>query len=164
MNRWEIILGVVLGLFVNEVTDISPWIARKLVRWSAYRWTTNPEIAAEYAEEWTALINDRPGMLPKLLTAMRFSVGAAGRAAPRIIRNRLRAARRIGRRSRSPRALLNMLSRDQRPTVWVDRIYLTQGIDVKEWQVRRADIVVDDVIIYQVKPTPKHRPFRHPPR
>ncbi|MEU8333405.1 hypothetical protein [Micromonospora sp. NPDC048839] len=83
MNRWEIILGIVLGLVVNEATDISPWAARKLAQWSAYRWTSDPEMAAGYAEEWGALIDDRPGKLLKLLTALRFALGAAGRAAPR---------------------------------------------------------------------------------
>ncbi|TDC81353.1 hypothetical protein E1193_15070 [Micromonospora sp. KC606] len=87
VNRWEAVLGVILGLLVNEITDISPWIARRLVRWSAYRWTTDPEIAAGYAEEWEALIDDRPGKLFKLLTAVRFSLGAAGRAAPQLARH-----------------------------------------------------------------------------
>lgn len=83
MNRWEIILGIVFGLLVNEITDVSPWLARKLVRWSACRWTVNPEIGAAYAEEWAAVIDERPGKLFKLLTALQFALGAAGRAAPR---------------------------------------------------------------------------------
>ncbi|SCG15513.1 hypothetical protein GA0070610_1747 [Micromonospora echinofusca] len=94
MNRWEIILGIVFGLLVNEVTDISPWLAQKLARWSAYRWTTDPEMAAAYAEEWAALIDDRPGKLLKLLTALRFTLGAAGRAAPRAGIRAIRAVRR----------------------------------------------------------------------
>ncbi|NIL59780.1 hypothetical protein [Salinispora arenicola] len=93
MSHWELILSITLGLLVNEVTDISPAIARRLVRWSAYRWTTNPEIAARYAEEWTALINARPGKLLKILTGIRFSLGAAGRAAPRFARGRIKATR-----------------------------------------------------------------------
>ncbi|WP_327643744.1 hypothetical protein [Micromonospora zamorensis] len=93
MNNWEIILGILFGLVVNEVTDVSPWAARKLARWAAYRWATDPEIAAGYAEEWAALIDDRPGKLLKLLTAVRFTLGAAGRAAPRAGIRVLRAAR-----------------------------------------------------------------------
>lgn len=93
MSRWELILSITLGLLVNEVTDISPAIARRLVRWSAYRWTTNPEIAAGYAEEWTALINARPGKLLKILTGIRFSLGAIGRAAPRFARDRIKVTR-----------------------------------------------------------------------
>lgn len=83
MNGWEIVVSFVFGLLVNEVTDVSPWAARKLVRWAAYRWTTDPDIAAGYAEEWTAIVEERPGKLLKLMTAVQFSLGAAGRAAPR---------------------------------------------------------------------------------
>ncbi|WP_328653795.1 hypothetical protein OG598_08000 [Micromonospora sp. NBC_00330] len=83
MNRWEIIVGVILGLLVNEMTDLSPWAARRLARWAAYRWATDPEVAAGYAEEWTAIVDERPGKLFKLLTAVQFSLGAARRAAPR---------------------------------------------------------------------------------
>ncbi|MFC0504223.1 hypothetical protein [Micromonospora costi] len=84
MNGWEIIASFVFGLLVNEMTDVSPWAARKLVRWAAYRWTIDPDIAAGYAEEWTAIIDERPGKLLKLMTALRFSTGAAGRALPRV--------------------------------------------------------------------------------
>ncbi|BCL16048.1 hypothetical protein [Micromonospora sagamiensis] len=86
MNRWEIILGIVFGLIVNEITDVSPWLARRLVRWSAYRWTTDPELAAGYAEEWAAVVEERPGKLFKLLTASRFAIGAISRATPRAFR------------------------------------------------------------------------------
>ncbi|MEU0077630.1 hypothetical protein ABZY58_06925 [Micromonospora tulbaghiae] len=84
MSRSEIILGIVFGLLVNEVTDISPWAARKLTRRAAYLWTTDPDTAAAYAEEWTAIIEERPGKLLKLFTALRFTIGATGRAAPRL--------------------------------------------------------------------------------
>ncbi|MEU7844720.1 hypothetical protein AB0B39_27585 [Micromonospora sp. NPDC049114] len=83
MNHVEIIASLVFGLAVNEMTDLSPWAARRLVRWAAYRWATDPEIAAGYAEEWTAIVNERPGKLFKLATAIQFSIGAAGKAAPR---------------------------------------------------------------------------------
>ncbi|WFE48836.1 hypothetical protein [Micromonospora sp. WMMD1155] len=94
MNHWEIIASFVFGLAVNEMTDLSPWAARRLVRWAAYRWATDPQIAAGYAEEWTALIGERPGKLFKLLTAIQFSVGAAGRAAPRILKSAMNRATR----------------------------------------------------------------------
>ncbi|GLY24751.1 hypothetical protein [Micromonospora sp. NBRC 101691] len=83
MNQWEIILGILFGLLVNEITDVSPWLAKKLVRWSAYRWTSDPGLAEAYADEWAAIIEDRPGKLFKLLTALRFALAAAGRSAAR---------------------------------------------------------------------------------
>ncbi|GAB3946812.1 hypothetical protein [Micromonospora vulcania] len=84
MNRWELVVGVILGLLVNEMTDLSPWAARRLVRWAAYQWTSDPDVAAGYAEEWAAIIDERPGKLFKLLTAIQFCVGATKRATPRI--------------------------------------------------------------------------------
>lgn len=85
MNGREIAASFVFGLLVNEMTDISPWAARRLVHWAAYRWTADPHTAARYAEEWAAIIDERPGKLLKLGTAARFAVGAAGRAAPRAL-------------------------------------------------------------------------------
>jgi hypothetical protein len=69
----ELVVAVVLGLLVNEATDICPWIAVRLVRWAArllYR--RAPERAAIRGEELAALINERPGKLLKLFTALGF--------------------------------------------------------------------------------------------
>lgn len=101
MNGWEIVASFAFGLLVNEMTDVSPWAARKLVRWAAYRWTVDPDLAAGYAEEWTAIIDERPGKLLKLLTAVQFSIGAAGRAAPRMLSSaRDRALRSLAERGK----------------------------------------------------------------
>ncbi|MFY1595570.1 hypothetical protein [Micromonospora sp. WMMD737] len=134
MNRWEIILGIVFGLLVNEVTDISPWAARRLTRWSAYRWTTDPEMAAGYAEEWAAVIDDRPGKLLKLLTALRFALGAAGRAAPRAVVQAVRAARTFRlRRTRTAQAA------DDRPIVQHSEAEGRLYIAVDEWHPDLAE-------------------------
>jgi mycothiol system anti-sigma-R factor len=71
-----ILLSIVCGIAANELCEFGPWSARKLVRWSAFRRYANPERAEIRAEELTALINDRPGNLFKLLTAVSFA-GAA---------------------------------------------------------------------------------------
>lgn len=79
-----IVLGIVAGLLVNELCEFSPWCARKLVRWSALRRYTDPGRAEMRAEELTGLINDRPGNLLKLTTAVGFAAAAvivAGRRA-----------------------------------------------------------------------------------
>jgi hypothetical protein len=94
VTAWGIIGTLALGLVVNEVTDISPWLAHRIVRWAAYRWSKDPETAAGYAEEWAAIINERPGRLFKLGTAVGFAGGAAFRTMPR----RLEGARAIWRR------------------------------------------------------------------
>ncbi|MET7881288.1 hypothetical protein ABZS52_30680 [Micromonospora profundi] len=60
------------------------WVARRLIHWAAYHWTADPDVAAGYAEEWTAIVDERPGKLLKLLTAVQFTLGAAGKAVPRM--------------------------------------------------------------------------------
>jgi Ribbon-helix-helix protein, copG family len=80
-----IVLGIVSGLLANELCEFSPWCARRLVRWSAFRRYADPGRAEMRAEELAALINDRPGNLFKLITAIGFAgaavIGSARRAA-----------------------------------------------------------------------------------
>jgi mycothiol system anti-sigma-R factor len=71
-----VVIPVLVGLGVTEFTDFCPWVARRMVRWSAYRRYPDPDRAATKAEELEALIDDRPGRLFKLLTACGFA-GAA---------------------------------------------------------------------------------------
>jgi membrane protein YdbS with pleckstrin-like domain len=72
----ELLVGVVLGLIVNEATDLSPWLGRVLVGWSAHLRYGDTAQARTRAEELKALINVRPGKLFKLCTGAGFA-GAA---------------------------------------------------------------------------------------
>ena len=77
MTRGEIAFAIVSGLLVNEVTDVCPWLAIRLVRWAAQlRYPNAPERATTRSEELAALINDRPGKLFKLFTAVGFALHA----------------------------------------------------------------------------------------
>jgi membrane protein YdbS with pleckstrin-like domain len=76
MSGIEIALAVALGLIVNEFTDVSPWLARKLVTWSARLRYGDTTRADERSEELAAVINDRPGKLFKLGTGVRFASAA----------------------------------------------------------------------------------------
>jgi hypothetical protein len=79
MNGSEIVLAVGGGLAVNELCELSPWLARKLVGWAARRrHRANPTRGAIRAEELAAIIDARPGKLFKLLTALAFAAAAAG--------------------------------------------------------------------------------------
>jgi len=71
-----IVLGIVAGLLANELCEFSPWCARKLVRWSAFRRYADPGRAEMRAEELAAVINNRPGNLFKLITAVGFAGNA----------------------------------------------------------------------------------------
>jgi lipopolysaccharide/colanic/teichoic acid biosynthesis glycosyltransferase len=77
VSRGEIAFAVISGLLINEVTDICPWLAIRLVRWAARRrYPYAPERAATRGEELAALIHDRPGKLFKLFTAVGFALHA----------------------------------------------------------------------------------------
>jgi hypothetical protein len=76
MTIGEVLLAIITGLVVNECCDVSPWIARKLVRWSARRRYAPPSRAKLRAEELAAYIDDRPGKLFKLITALGFVAAA----------------------------------------------------------------------------------------
>jgi hypothetical protein len=72
MTWSESLLAVGLGLLVNECCEVSPWAARRLVRWSARRRYAETVRAELRVEELTSLINDLPGKLFKLVTAVCF--------------------------------------------------------------------------------------------
>ena len=72
----SIVVTVLLALAANECSDVSPWLAKKLVRWAAHRLYPDPNRAATRSEELAALINDVPGKLLKLLTALGFGTRA----------------------------------------------------------------------------------------
>jgi len=78
---------VVVGLLINEFGELSPWLARHLVNWAAYRWTSDPRDAADLSREWQGIIDQRPGKLFKLFTAVGFASSAgAGAARPALSR------------------------------------------------------------------------------
>jgi hypothetical protein len=69
--------ALVVGLLGRLVLRVSPRVGVRLVRWAAgLRYRQNPERAALRAEELTALVDDRPGRLLKLLTGLGFALHA----------------------------------------------------------------------------------------
>ncbi|MFC4536224.1 hypothetical protein [Sphaerisporangium dianthi] len=72
MSGSEVAVAVILGLLINECCDIAPWLARMLVKRSAHLRYNDRSRAETRAEELTAFINDRPGKLLKLATALAF--------------------------------------------------------------------------------------------
>lgn len=76
MNLREIAAGLVLGLLANELFQKSGWAAMRIVILAARVWPASSQEQADRAEEWPALVNDRPGQLMKLGTALGFLCGA----------------------------------------------------------------------------------------
>lgn len=69
-------VAVAIGLLTNELFDISSWLAKHVVRRSAFLRYGDGQRAEIRAEELAAYIRDRPGNLFKLFTAVGF-YGAA---------------------------------------------------------------------------------------
>lgn len=76
MSSSQILVSIGLGLLVNEFCEVSPWAARHLVRWAARARYQDTPRATVRTEEWARVIDDRPGKLFKLITALFFAVAA----------------------------------------------------------------------------------------
>jgi len=76
MTTTQILLAIAIGLFVSEFSEVCPWAARKLIRWSAHHRYAPPARAELRAEELAAYLDDRPGRLFKLITALSFAAAA----------------------------------------------------------------------------------------
>jgi mycothiol system anti-sigma-R factor len=80
-----IVAAAVAIVIANEACDLAPWCACKIARWSAFRQYADPARAAVRAEERQAIINERPGNILKLATALSFAAGGvivSGRSVP----------------------------------------------------------------------------------
>jgi hypothetical protein len=89
------IIGVIVPLVIsaaaNELSDVSPWLARKIIRQAARTWALGDlGLAQAYEEEWSAVVDDCPGKLYKLGLALRFAVFATARAEYRRVRRFIR--------------------------------------------------------------------------
>jgi pimeloyl-ACP methyl ester carboxylesterase len=63
--------AVLLPLLLSEFGDWCPWLAVRIVRWSA-RHLGDPSACARYGEEWLANLNEVPGKLSRLLAAFGY--------------------------------------------------------------------------------------------
>ena len=65
--------GVLLPLLLAEFGDWCPWLAERIVRWSARRLGL-PTASIRYEEEWLANLNEVPGKLSRLAAALEYAV------------------------------------------------------------------------------------------
>lgn len=113
MTLLQATIGVGLGLIGNEAYGLSPWLARQLV-WHV-AWRLYPaDRAAVRAEEWLALIDDRPGKLLKLGTALGLAARACAHLLAAGARRRCTVASRLG---RLVRVKITAASRSKTPDV-----------------------------------------------
>ncbi|HEU5472736.1 MAG TPA: PrsW family intramembrane metalloprotease [Actinophytocola sp.] len=86
MTGQIVLLSIALGLVTNELGEVSPWLARRLVRWSArLRYRHDPERLAIRAEELEDVVGNAPGKLLKLLCAAGFAASAVAHRAHRSV-------------------------------------------------------------------------------
>ncbi|MER5215415.1 hypothetical protein ABT063_33930 [Streptomyces sp. NPDC002838] len=64
----NLLIPTALGIVIGECTEVSPWLARRILRLAA-RLLGNPEATERYEAEWLALLDERPGKLLKLFFA-----------------------------------------------------------------------------------------------
>jgi hypothetical protein len=64
----NLFIPTVLSMVIGECTEVSPWLARRVLRLAAHR-LGKPEASERYEAEWTALLDERPGKLLKLFFA-----------------------------------------------------------------------------------------------
>lgn len=76
MSAVELFVPLVLGLVLNELVGLCPWLARKIVRWSARR-IADTSVSDRYAEEWLAGLEGCPGKLLQLCAALSIAVRAS---------------------------------------------------------------------------------------
>jgi hypothetical protein len=76
MSVGLLLFTIASGLVINELSDLSPWLAEKIARWSARLRCADPAVAQDLSDELAAYITDRPGKLLKLLASFGF-LGAA---------------------------------------------------------------------------------------
>jgi hypothetical protein len=81
-----ILLGILAAVIAEQLSATFPSLALKLVRWSAgRRYAGNPARAEVRAEELEALIEERPGGLLKLTTALGFAAATVWSAVRRAL-------------------------------------------------------------------------------
>ncbi len=68
-----LVTAVLLPMLLAELGDWCPWLAKRLVRWSARR-LRSPEDRARYEEEWVANLDEVPGKLSRLVAALGYLV------------------------------------------------------------------------------------------
>jgi hypothetical protein len=142
MTAWGVVITIVLGLFVNEVFGLSPWLARKIVRWSARIRYTSPTRAEIRAEELSALIDSRPGNLFRVITACGFVATALDDA----VQRKAKAIHQemLGRLTRRPRPL------ERLQDVCFDIRVLDRDLDLHRFTGREALLGrIDEFVLTQ---------------
>ncbi|MCM9077391.1 hypothetical protein L1606_04720 [Streptomyces spororaveus] len=138
MDLLRYLAPLIVGLIVNEAVDISPWLARKTIRWAARR-IPDAELAQRYEEEWSGFLDERPGKLLKLTYALTFLAPA--------IRMRREALGRISWPRRLTRAHTTFWTGPKMPRGW---ILFPLGMASQMWAERIPTTPDHNALFYAV--------------
>jgi hypothetical protein len=86
VNWTAALVALAVGVLINEASDISPWVGQRLARYAATLRYGRCARARTRAEEWSALLDERPGKLLKLTSGLLFFLDSLPRAAWRIMK------------------------------------------------------------------------------
>lgn len=92
-----VLLAVILPLVLNEAGELAPWLAKRVVRWTANRLGTS-EARERYREEWLGNLEHVPGKFTKLLWAFGL-LGSVPRLRWQAVRRERRRQAELGQRS-----------------------------------------------------------------
>ena len=112
-----LVVTIVVGLAINEMSDLAPATAQRIVKLAARLWSEDAAQQEIYAEEWSAYIEERPGKLYKLGTALLLLCSATA--------NHLRA--------RAKRPTLNLALSRTRTTLLLRRVGSVGTGDSATW-------------------------------
>ncbi|HEY0001689.1 MAG TPA: hypothetical protein VGB74_14620, partial [Actinoplanes sp.] len=77
-------LAVAAGVAINIGLELAPWVARSVAHFSAALLAAgHPDSRAIYEQEFAAVVNERPGRLGKLVTALGLLAAGLAQAARR---------------------------------------------------------------------------------
>jgi hypothetical protein len=123
----EVLIAAMLAIVAAELLDVCAWAARRMVRWAARFNYVDPERADQRAEEWAAIIDERPTQILKLVTATFFVTAGLERAAARRLPAWRKAFRRFRHSSVKPPRLVVFLTKSIFRAISLPAFYVVSG-------------------------------------
>jgi hypothetical protein len=164
---WPVLGAVVLGALTNELCDLAPWLARRILRRAARIEASTRDEARLIADEYLMLLEDVPGKFSKLVFALgRFAFTLRFTAS----RTKRRWNSRIRNLARRVQALVNVVRAFLVPIVTILAqaslfIYIVFGqlatAMTSFWQYLTGVAGVTMIAVVGLLTIPRHRRDRH---
>ena len=73
MDLKTLLIALLMAVIVAELLGACDWVAKRIVTWSGRRW--NEREGIDHTREWLEDLEDRPGTVLKLITAIWLALG-----------------------------------------------------------------------------------------